>query len=164
MAATGRGISAIRLGRGDAATSPRGRRYIARARQELGEYLSGRRTLFTVPVDLEGTSGFQAKVLEATRRIPFGEIRSYATLARRIGRPGAARAVGNALATNPVPIIVPCHRVVRGDGSWGRYGLGARWKTELLRLETRSRSIGAVSRVTGPASDSHRVASPRVLR
>lgn len=88
-----------------------------------------------MPVDLEGTPVFQAKVLEATRRIPFGEVCSYATLAARIGHPGAARAVGNALATNPVPLIVPCHRVVRGDGTWGPYGLGARWKTELLRLE-----------------------------
>ena len=74
-------------------------------------------------------------MLAEARRIPFGETESYAELARRIGRPRAARAVGNALGANPVPVIVPCHRVIRGDGSWGHYAFGGEMKTRLLALE-----------------------------
>lgn len=133
--ATARGITRLALGRGGTTASPRARRHVERARRELREFLGGRRTVFTVPVDLGGVGSFQARVLAEARRIPFGGVVSYATLARRVGRPRAARAVGNALAANPVPVIVPCHRVVRADGTWGPYALGARLKTALLRLE-----------------------------
>jgi methylated-DNA-[protein]-cysteine S-methyltransferase len=88
-----------------------------------------------VPVDLDGVGAFQDRVLSEARRIPFGEVTSYAALARRIGRPTAARAVGNALGANPVPVIVPCHRVIRGDGTWGHYAFGGALKTRLLELE-----------------------------
>jgi O-6-methylguanine DNA methyltransferase len=108
---------------------------VERAREELGEYLAGRRAFFEVPVDLAGVPAFQARVLDAARRIPFGLVTSYAELARRIGHPRAARAVGNALGANPVPLIVPCHRVVRGDGTWGHYVFGGDLKTRLLALE-----------------------------
>lgn len=105
------------------------------ARRELREYLGGRRSFFSVPVDLSAVPAFQAGVLAAAARIPYGEVVSYAALAERIGRPRAARAVGNALGTNPVPVIVPCHRIIRGDGTWGHYAFGASMKTALLRLE-----------------------------
>ena len=111
------------------------RRHAERARQELAEYLAGARTFFSVPVDLSGIPQFQGDVLAAAARIPYGETTSYAALAETVGRPRAARAVGNALGANPVPIIVPCHRIIRGNGSWGHYAFGASMKTALLSLE-----------------------------
>ena len=139
--ATERGVSRLTLGRG--AGSPVVSRHTAQARAELGEYLSGRRTVFSVPVDLSGLPAFQARVLAHARRIPFGQVVSYAELARRIGLPRAARAVGNALAANPVPVIIPCHRIIRTDGTWGRYALGDALKTRLLALERPAPSAAA---------------------
>ena len=133
--ASERGIARLAYGRGRDAAAGRGRRHVEQARAELAEYLAGRRTFFTVPVDLGGVAEFQSHVLAEAARIPFGEVESYATLARRIGHPRAARAVGNALGANPVPVLVPCHRVIRGDGTWGHYAFGAALKTRLLELE-----------------------------
>jgi O-6-methylguanine DNA methyltransferase len=133
--ATDQGIPRLAYGRGRDVAAGRGRRLVEQARAELAEYLGGRRTFFTVPVDLGGVAEFQDQVLAEARRIPFGEVASYATLARRIGHPKAARAVGNALGANPVPVLVPCHRVIRGDGTWGHYAFGAALKTRLLALE-----------------------------
>lgn len=130
-----RGIARLAYGRGRDVAAGRGRRHVEQARAELAEYLAGRRTFFTVPVDLGGVAEFQGRVLAEARRIPFGEVESYAALARRIGHPRAARAVGNALGANPVPVLVPCHRVIRGDGTWGHYAFGAALKTRLLELE-----------------------------
>jgi O-6-methylguanine DNA methyltransferase len=97
-------------------------------------------------VDLEGVGDFQARVLAEANRIQFGEVDSYSALARRVGHPRAARAVGNALGANPVPVIVPCHRIVRGDGTWGHYAFGGTMKTQLLRLErTTPALIGCTS-------------------
>ena len=135
LEATDRGISRLQYGAGrDSASSAAARRHLARAREELAEYLAGKRTYFSVPVDLE-VGDFQAKVLAQAARIPYGETTSYAELARRIGHPRASRAVGNALGANPVPIVVPCHRIIRGDGSWGHYAFGGAMKTALLSLE-----------------------------
>src|SRR3989442_12476812 len=133
--ATERGVARLRPGRGNHGASARARAHAERARRELHEYLAGRRTFFTVGVGLAGVAAFQARVLAEAVRIPFGEVDSYAALARRVGRPRAARAVGNALGANPVPVIVPCHRVIRGDGSWGHYAFGGEMKTRLLALE-----------------------------
>ena len=133
--ATDRGVSRLRPGRGVGADSAHARRHAERAREELREYLAGRRTFFSVAVDLGGVPEFQGKVLAEARRIAFGDVESYAELARRIGHPRAARAVGNALGANPVPVIVPCHRIIRGDGSWGHYAFGGEMKTLLLALE-----------------------------
>ena len=133
--ATERGVARLRPGRGVHGASARARAHGERARQELREYLAGRRTFFTVAVDLAGVPDFQGRVLAEASRIPFGEVDSYATLARRVGHPRAARAVGNALGANPVPVIVPCHRIIRGDGTWGHYAFGGSMKTALLRLE-----------------------------
>ena len=131
-----RGVRALTLA-GDDEIAPGGRDYARRARREVTEFLAGRRTFFSVPVDLEGVGDFQARVLASAKAIPYGDVRSYAQLAAGIGAPRAARAVGNALAANPVPLIVPCHRIVRGDGTWGNYALGPRLKTALLTLERR---------------------------
>ncbi len=133
--ATDRGVARLYPGRGVLAASARARRHAAQAVEELDEYLAGRRAFFSVDVDLAGVAPFQARVLAEAGRIPFGETESYAELARRIGRPRAARAVGNALGANPVPVIVPCHRVIRGDGSWGHYAFGGEMKTRLLALD-----------------------------
>jgi O-6-methylguanine DNA methyltransferase len=86
-------------------------------------------------VDLRGCNAFQRDVLEAARRIPEGAVRPYRWIAEAIGRPGAVRAVGTALARNPVPLVVPCHRVVRSDGAAGEYAFGAHAKVELLEHE-----------------------------
>jgi O-6-methylguanine DNA methyltransferase len=129
-----RGVRRLAYGRGRDVATGAGRRHLERAREELAEYLAGRRSYFSVPMDLE-VPPFQAKVLAAAGRVPFGEVTSYAELARRIGHPRAARAVGNALGANPVPIFLPCHRIIRGDGTWGHYAFGGALKTRLLALE-----------------------------
>lgn len=144
--ATERGVVRLYPGRGDHGGSARARAHAECARQELREYLAGRRTFFTVAVDLRDVGDFQARVLAEASRIQFGEVDSYSALARRVGHPRAARAVGNALGANPVPVIVPCHRIVRGDGTWGHYAFGGAMKTQLLRLErTTPALIGCTS-------------------
>lgn len=139
--ASDRGVVHLCPGRGFHGPSARARALAERAGRELHEYFAGHRTFFTVPVDLTGVGGFQARVLAEASRVPFGEVDSYAALARRVGHPGAARAAGNALGANPVPVIVPCHRIIRGDGTWGHYALGGAMKTQLLRLERSTPAI-----------------------
>jgi methylated-DNA-[protein]-cysteine S-methyltransferase len=108
----------------------------ATAREELEAYLEGDRASFDLPVDLSlARSPFQLDVLTELRRVPRGEVTTYGTLAARIGRPGAVRATGTALGRNPVPIVVPCHRVVPSSGGVGNYGGGAERKRALLALE-----------------------------
>src|SRR5438128_695374 len=141
-----RRVVRLHPGRGDHGATARARAHAERARRELREYLAGRRTFFTVAVDLGGVGEFQSRVLAEALRIPFGEVDSYSALARRVGHPRAARAVGNALGANPVPVIVPCHRIVRGDGTWGHYAFGGAMKTQLLRPErTTPAFIGCTS-------------------
>ena len=108
--------------------------HVDKVRQELEEYFAGRRTEFGVPLDLRGTE-FQVRVWRALAKIPFGELRSYAEVARAVRRPRAVRAVGSANGANPIPVILPCHRVVGSDGQLTGYG-GGRWrKRRLLELE-----------------------------
>ena len=107
---------------------------VRQAEQELREYFAGRRRTFTVKQDLEGTE-FQRKAWQAMRKIPFGETISYGDQARKVGKPKAYRAVGSANGKNPIPIIVPCHRVLASDGSLGGYSLGLSMKRRLLALE-----------------------------
>ncbi len=97
---------------------------IDRTITELDEYFAGRRTAFDIPVDLVGLSAWDRAVLGGAASLAYGEVTSYGRLARMIGRPGAARAVGGALGRNPVPIVVPCHRILAGDGTLGGYGGG----------------------------------------
>lgn len=111
---------------------------LAEPQRQLDEYFSGERVDFDLAVDLEALTPFEREVLSVARRIPFGEVLPYAEVARRLRRPRASRAVGNALGHNPVPIVVPCHRVVRSDGSLGGYTGGAAYKRRLLMLEGRS--------------------------
>jgi len=101
--------------------------------RQLEDYFQGKRTCFDLPLSLRGTP-FQLSVWQALREIPHGEVVTYGELARRIGRPRAARAVGGAVGANPVPIVIPCHRVVAARGLGG-YGPGLHWKERLLRLE-----------------------------
>jgi O-6-methylguanine DNA methyltransferase len=108
-------------------------RQLARA---LRDYAAGAVVRFDVPLDLPGTP-FQRAVWRSLPAIPAGETRSYAWVAKRIGRPRAARAVGAACGANPVPILVPCHRVVRADGALGGFSAGAGWKRRLLNVEKR---------------------------
>ena len=105
--------------------------------QQIAEYLAGERREFSVPVDWSGATSFSRLVLEECRRIPYGETLSYGELAAAAGRPRAARAVGQALGRNPVPLLVPCHRVRTGDGGLGGFGLGLEAKRRLLALEGR---------------------------
>lgn len=108
--------------------------HVLRLREQLREYLAGDRKNFDIPLDLAGTP-FQMAVWEALLEIPYGHTVTYGELAKRIGRPGAARAVGNAVGANPVPILIPCHRVVPKSGGIGNFGPGPEWKARLLRLE-----------------------------
>ncbi len=101
---------------------------------QLREYLSGKRREFDLEYDPEGTD-FQKDVWHALMRIPYGTTVSYSELAKMSGHPGAQRAVGNAVGKNPIPIFIPCHRVIRSDGSIGGFSLGIELKKRLLRLE-----------------------------
>jgi O-6-methylguanine DNA methyltransferase len=133
--ASPRGVTRVAPGTQRGALDGAVRRHVERARHELDEYLGGRRAYFTVPVDLGDVAPFQRRVLDAAATIPFGEAKPYAWIAKRIGSAGAVRAVGTALGRNPVPLIVPCHRIVRSDGSSGDYAFGGERKALLLRLE-----------------------------
>jgi methylated-DNA-[protein]-cysteine S-methyltransferase len=104
-------------------------------RRQLDEYFEGRRRSFDVTLDRRLSHGYRRQVLEALSEVPYGETVSYKDLAVRTGNPGASRAVGSAMATNPIPIVVPCHRVLRSGGALGGYGGGIDVKVWLLRLE-----------------------------
>ena len=101
---------------------------------QLAEYFAGTRQSFDLPLAPEG-SAFQRRVWEALCRVPWGETRGYGDLARAVGRPGAARAIGGAMNRNPIAVVVPCHRVVGADGALTGYGAGIERKKFLLELE-----------------------------
>jgi len=105
------------------------------AARQLSEYFAGSRRSFDLPLDLRLATGFRRSVLAHLPQIGYGHTESYAQVASAAGHPRAVRAVGSACATNPVPVIVPCHRVVRSDGSLGGYAGGASAKQSLLALE-----------------------------
>jgi methylated-DNA-[protein]-cysteine S-methyltransferase len=104
-------------------------------RRELDEYFEGRRERFDVPIDWSYLVGFTREVLRATAAIPFGDVSTYAGVAAAAGSPRAVRAAGNALGANPMPVVVPCHRVLRTGGKLGGYTGGLERKEFLLRLE-----------------------------
>lgn len=108
-----------------------------RVAQELSEYFEGRRSRFTFPIAPVGTA-FEGRVWDALRQIPYGETRTYGEIARSLGAPHGARAVGSANRKNPIPIVIPCHRVVAAQGGLGGYGGGLGLKRKLLDLETRA--------------------------
>ena len=107
---------------------------LERTRRQLEQYFAGRRRTFDVPLDLRGTD-FQIAAWKAMTKIPYGTTISYGDQARSIGKPTAFRAVGSANGRNPIPIIVPCHRVLASDGTLGGYSLGLAMKRRLLSLE-----------------------------
>jgi methylated-DNA-[protein]-cysteine S-methyltransferase len=148
VAVTERGLLAVRFGLDERAFVEALRRQTGlvpehspqragRAARQVAEYLAGRRTAFDMTVDLSAATAFQRQVLLAACQIPRGQVSTYADLARRIGKPNAARAVGQALSRNPVPIVVPCHRVLAADGSLRGYlgSAGTATKERLLQLE-----------------------------
>ncbi len=154
LAATEAGVCAVAFGDDEAAfvaglertwgvRPVRDEARLAEAARQIREYLAGQRTAFDLPLDLRRLTPFQRQVLEATQQIPYGQTVSYKELARRIGRSRAVRAVGRAEATNPIPIVIPCHRVVGSDGSLTGYGGGIALKRALLRLEGRRRDTEA---------------------
>jgi methylated-DNA-[protein]-cysteine S-methyltransferase len=108
---------------------------LTRARRQLDAYFEGRRRTFELPLDWRLARGFRRDVLRATAAIPYGRTASYGEIARRAGSPSAFRAAGTALAANPLPIVVPCHRVLPASGELGSYRGGADAKAQLLALE-----------------------------
>jgi len=108
---------------------------LAEAAGQLAEYATGQRAVFDLPLDLSLGTSFQQRVWQAARTIPYGQVVTYGELARMSGSPQAARAVGGALGSNPVPIVVPCHRVVAAKGALGGFSLGLPLKRALLTLE-----------------------------
>jgi methylated-DNA-[protein]-cysteine S-methyltransferase len=110
-------------------------RLIDEARRELDDYFDGSRRAFDLAVDLRGAAPFTLAVLEELARVPYGATSTYGALAARVGRPKAARAVGTVMNRNPIPIILPCHRIVGANGSLTGYAGGLDVKERLLRLE-----------------------------
>jgi methylated-DNA-[protein]-cysteine S-methyltransferase len=104
-------------------------------RRELDEYFAGERRSFDLRLDVAPIHGFNREVLDALARVPYGEVTTYGTLAKEVGRPNAARAVGGFMNRNPIPIVLPCHRVVGADGKLVGYAGGLERKEQLLRLE-----------------------------
>jgi methylated-DNA-[protein]-cysteine S-methyltransferase len=104
-------------------------------RRELDEYFEGKRRAFDLRLDVSTITGFNRDVLDALARVPYGELTTYGTLAQQVGRPNAARAVGGFINRNPIPIVLPCHRVVGAGGKLVGYAGGLERKEHLLRLE-----------------------------
>jgi len=103
--------------------------------QRINKYLSGKPTIFNEALDIRDATSFQQQVWQATYKIPYGQTRSYQWLATQVGHPKAARAVGQAMAANPLPIIIPCHRVITNQGGLGGFRGGLTLKRRLLDLE-----------------------------
>jgi AraC family transcriptional regulator of adaptative response/methylated-DNA-[protein]-cysteine methyltransferase len=146
VAGTKRGISAVYFGRPDdelaamlqreypEAQISRNSGGVARWVRQIVRHLAGRQPELALPLDIQGTA-FQRRVWDALRQIPYGETRSYTEIARQTGQAKARRAVARACATNPVALVIPCHRVIRGDGGLGGYAGGIKNKQALLAAE-----------------------------
>jgi methylated-DNA-[protein]-cysteine S-methyltransferase len=169
VAATGRGVCRISfdpepeaelewLARSYGARVLRSPQPLDRTRRELDEYFEGKRRQFGVAVDLSALPSFQQLVLEELRRVPYGATNTYGALAARIGRPRAARAVGGALNRNPVPIVVPCHRIVGSSGKLVGYAGGLERKEQLLALE--GALLGSAEAAAARRLDGEDVAGP----
>lgn len=126
-------VVGIRFGASRATPAPLPR-LLRDATRQLAEYFAGKRRAFDLPLRLCAPR-FTAEVLREVDAIPWGETRGYGEIAARLGRPGAARAVGQAVGSNPLPVVIPCHRVLAADGRLGGFGGGLSWKRFLLALE-----------------------------
>ncbi len=144
IAASEKGLTSIDLSTSNRRTSSRPQQVgkggeavavLMEAREQLSPYLEGTRQDFSLPVDGSAGTPFQRKVWKAIARIPYGRVRSYKWVASRVGGKQYARAVGMALGANPVPIVVPCHRIISQDGSLGGFSCGMPIKRRLLKLE-----------------------------
>lgn len=146
LASTERGLMAVKFGgteseflaelpRSSRPRPVRSREGVARAAEQVREYFRGERTAFDLPIDWTWMSDFQRRVLTAALSVHRGQVTTYGEIARQIGRPGASRAVGQALGHNPVPIVLPCHRVLASNGSLGGYSGGLAIKIALLKME-----------------------------
>ena len=154
LAGDGGTLSLIGFSTGKGARGPdpswmRDDRIFSGAVAQLGEYFDGTRRTFDLELTPSGTA-FQRQVLEALQTIPYGETRSYAEVAQLVGRPGAVRAVGAANGRNPLPIAIPCHRVIGSDGSLTGFGGGLDAKRFLLELEAGETARTRDSRDRGP--------------
>ncbi len=129
------GIGFLRRSAGKHALSRTAPAVLRKAAEELRLYAQGRLKRFSVPVDISRVTGFTKLVLQRTQKIPYGRTINYRQLASALGRPHACRAAGNSLGKNPVPIIIPCHRVIKADGSPGGFSSGVERKELLLKLE-----------------------------
>jgi methylated-DNA-[protein]-cysteine S-methyltransferase len=109
--------------------------HLKAAREAITAYLEGNTRVLSLPLDLDGHPSFRVKVWKVLQSIPYGRVRSYSWVARKVGKPRAARAIGGACGANPVPLLVPCHRVIAGDGSLGGFSGGVGVKKRLLKLE-----------------------------
>lgn len=140
LASTGRGLASIHFGRRippDGVTDLEGNRVFI---QQIEEYFQGARTEFDCPLHFDGTP-FQVAVWRELLGIPYGQTRTYGEIATRLGKPGAARAVGMANHDNRIPIVVPCHRVIGHNGSLTGYAGGLHIKRQLLNIETGTRTL-----------------------
>lgn len=137
LEATDSGLRSVTFGRAGRARSgsPAAARQLALAQRELREYFAGERSSFDVPLDWPAMTPFRRAVLGELVSVSYGEVVTYGELASRVGRPGAARAVGSAMAANPLAVVVPCHRVIRSGGVLGNYGDDPRKKVWLLSHE-----------------------------
>ena len=111
----------------------------AAAAHQISQYLQGERETFDLPIDWSVLTPFQEQALRATCAIPYGEVMTYGEIAQRLGNPRAARAVGRAEATNPIPLVIPCHRVIGADGGLHGYGAGAGLETKAWLLDLESK-------------------------
>jgi methylated-DNA-[protein]-cysteine S-methyltransferase len=134
LEASGRGLRTVRFDPAPAAAAPGP--VVRAAELQLREFLAGERFVFDLPLDLAGTA-FQLEVWRALTRIPYGATSSYRDVAQAVKRPKGFQAIGQANTRNPLPVIVPCHRVINADGSMGGYGGGLERKRQLLELEKR---------------------------
>lgn len=175
VAATARGVARIHLGGTEpdfvrdlqqrfGARIRRDDRTLAGERAALAAYLAGRSKRLDLELDLAGLRPFQARVLGALRRVPFGCVVSYGELARQAGCPRAARAVGQALGSNPLPLVLPCHRVISQDGSIGGFTGGLALKRVLLELEGVELPLSGTARLSEPRADRSRRAPPAAAR
>ena len=140
LAVTSEGGVVTRIELNSRGRRPPKNQFERRVARELRDYFAGKRTDFTFPVRPAGTD-FNQRVWRELARIPYGETCTYGELARKIGRPQAARAVGTANGRNPIPIVLPCHRVVAAGGKLGGYGGGLELKRKLLELEGRYKMV-----------------------